>query len=60
MQNWDRMSLIKKPIIAAVQGYAVGGGFELVLSCDIVFAAENAKFGFPEVNLGVMPGAGGT
>ena len=58
--EWDRMSLIKKPIIAAVQGYAVGGGFELVLSCDIVFAAENAKFGFPEVNLGVMPGAGGT
>ncbi len=57
---WDRMALIKKPIVAAVQGYAVGGGFELVLSCDIVFAAEGTKFGFPEVNLGVMPGAGGT
>lgn len=58
--EWDRIALIKKPIIAAVQGYAVGGGFELVLSCDVIFAAENAKFGFPEVNLGVMPGAGGT
>lgn len=58
--EWDRMQWIKKPIIAAVQGFALGGGFELVLSCDVVFAAENAQFGFPEVKLGVMPGAGGT
>ena len=57
---WDQIALIKKPIISAVQGYALGGGFELVLSTDIVFAAENATFGFPEVKIGVMPGAGGT
>ena len=57
---WDRIALVKKPIIAAVNGYALGGGFELVLNCDIVFAGETARFGFPEVNLGVMPGAGGT
>ncbi|MBM7643848.1 enoyl-CoA hydratase [Scopulibacillus daqui] len=58
--EWDRISLIKKPVIAAVHGFALGGGFELALSCDFIFAAENARFGFPEVNLGVMPGAGGT
>lgn len=58
--DWDRISLIKKPIIAAVHGYVLGGGFELALSCDLLFASENTKFGFPEVNLGVMPGAGGT
>ncbi|WP_347321239.1 enoyl-CoA hydratase-related protein [Rossellomorea sp. RS05] len=57
---WDRMTLIKKPIIGAVHGFALGGGFELALSCDLLFAAEDARFGFPEVNLGVMPGAGGT
>ncbi|KYC69743.1 enoyl-CoA hydratase [Bacillus coagulans] len=57
---WDQIALIKKPILSAVQGYALGGGFELVLSTDIVFAAENATFGFPEVKIGVMPGAGGT
>ncbi|AVD56421.1 enoyl-CoA hydratase-related protein [Heyndrickxia faecalis] len=57
---WDQIALIKKPIISAVQGYALGGGFELVLSTDIVFVAENATFGFPEVKIGVMPGAGGT
>ncbi|SDH92350.1 short chain enoyl-CoA hydratase [Alteribacillus persepolensis] len=57
---WDRMMLIKKPIIAGVNGFALGGGFELVLHCDLIVAAEDAKFGFPEVNLGVMPGAGGT
>lgn len=59
-REWDRIYLIKKPIIAAVQGFALGGGFELVLSCDVIFSAENARFGFPEVTLGVMPGAGGT
>lgn len=57
---WDKIALIKKPIIGTVTGYAFGGGFELALNCDILFAAEDAQFGFPEVNLGVMPGAGGT
>lgn len=57
---WDRIYQIKKPIIAAVNGLALGGGFELALSCDILFASETAKVGFPEVKLGVMPGAGGT
>lgn len=57
---WDRIMLIQKPIIASVTGYALGGGFELALHCDLIIAAEDAKFGFPEVNLGVMPGAGGT
>ncbi|RDI47976.1 enoyl-CoA hydratase [Falsibacillus pallidus] len=58
--DWDRLAVVKKPIIGAVHGFALGGGFELALVCDILFAAEDAKFGFPEVNLGVMPGAGGT
>lgn len=58
--EWDRLSLIKKPMIAAVHGFALGGGFELALSCDLIFAADTAEFGFPEVNIGVMPGAGGT
>lgn len=58
--DWDRLALIKKPVIGAVHGFALGGGFELALCCDIVFASETAKFGFPEVNIGVMPGAGGT
>ncbi|HET7580735.1 MAG TPA: enoyl-CoA hydratase-related protein [Bacillales bacterium] len=57
---WDRIHSIKKPLICAVQGFAFGGGFELALSCDMMIAAENAKFAFPEVKLGVMPGAGGT
>ncbi|GAJ40259.1 enoyl-CoA hydratase/isomerase family protein [Parageobacillus sp. VR-IP] len=58
--EWDRLALIKKPMIAAVNGFALGGGFELALSCDLIVAAETAEFGFPEVNIGVMPGAGGT
>ncbi|WP_085992301.1 enoyl-CoA hydratase/isomerase family protein [Oceanobacillus senegalensis] len=58
--EWDKISDIKKPIIAAVQGFALGGGLELMLSTDLVFASENSTFGFPEVNLGVMPSAGGT
>ncbi|WP_026907878.1 enoyl-CoA hydratase/isomerase family protein [Paucisalibacillus globulus] len=58
--EWDKISLIKKPILAAVNGFALGGGFELALHCDLIIAAEDAKFGFPEVKLGVLPGAGGT
>lgn len=59
-KDWDRLAMIKKPIIGAVQGFALGGGFELALCCDLLLAADDAEFGFPEVNLGVMPGAGGT
>ena len=58
--EWDRIALVKKPIIGAVQGFALGGGFELALCCDVLFAAHDAEFGFPEIQLGVMPGAGGT
>ncbi|WP_397540071.1 enoyl-CoA hydratase/isomerase family protein [Rummeliibacillus pycnus] len=58
--DWDRVALLKKPIIGAVHGYVFGGGFELALSCDVLIAAEGTEFCFPEVNLGVMPGAGGT
>lgn len=58
--QWDRLSLIKKPMIGAVKGFVFGGGFELALSCDLLIAAEGTEFSFPEVNLGVMPGAGGT
>jgi enoyl-CoA hydratase len=58
--DWDRFSLIKKPMIGAVKGFVFGGGFELALSCDLLIAAEGTEFSFPEVNLGVMPGAGGT
>lgn len=59
-KDWDRLTMIKKPIIAAVHGFVLGGGFELALCCDLLLAAEDTEFGFPEVNLGVMPGAGGT
>ncbi|WP_335869594.1 enoyl-CoA hydratase-related protein [Bacillus sp. 2205SS5-2] len=59
-RDWDHIAEIKKPIIGAVQGFALGGGFELALCCDLLFASDDAEFGFPEVTLGIMPGAGGT
>ncbi|MFQ5943691.1 MAG: enoyl-CoA hydratase-related protein [Anaerolineales bacterium] len=60
ISRWDRIRSIKVPVIAAVSGWCLGGGNELALGCDMVVASENAKFGQPEINLGVMPGAGGT
>ncbi|HWJ73983.1 MAG TPA: enoyl-CoA hydratase [Kaistia sp.] len=57
---WERLARITKPVVAAVAGFALGGGCELALMCDIVLAADTAKFGQPEITLGLMPGAGGT
>ena len=59
-RNWDRVSRCRKPIIAAVAGFALGGGCELAMMCDFIIAADSARFGQPEVKLGVLPGAGGT
>ena len=58
--RWDRLSTVRKPVIAAVAGFALGGGCEIAMMCDFILAADTAKFGQPEIKLGVMPGSGGS
>jgi enoyl-CoA hydratase len=59
-RNWETLKRVRKPVIAAVAGFALGGGCELAMSCDFIIAADSAKFGQPEIKLGIIPGAGGT
>ena len=60
MKTWEKINNIKTPIVAAVNGYALGGGCELALVCDMILCGDKAKFGLPEIKLGTIPGCGGT